>query len=263
MKRMLMIKRKGFNYYTDYTELYLHRAFQNYGYSIVRDKTESEFSVIVCISETEKYMKMTSQFFDELSESDIANLCNLFSEAFKSEAIMTELTGYTYDPINEYEFMLSKTHSAYDEPVYLIDEPPKLERRIGVVNFKTNKDNSMSFVNVGGKFSGINITFNFNKNIYDLDLFDARVSHFNGENFTRQEFVFEKVNNSFKADIDFVKMDKGINPRSAVLRGKKRANEEERYGFWLGVLPVSKGNVVLKGTLTITSGSVEIFKCDI
>ena len=105
MKRMLMIKRKGFNYYTDYTELYLHRAFQNYGYSIVRDKTESEFSVIVCISETEKYMKMTSQIFDELSESDIANLCNLFSEAFKSEAIMSELTGYTYDQINEYEFI--------------------------------------------------------------------------------------------------------------------------------------------------------------
>lgn len=263
MKRMLMVKRKGFNYYTDYTELYLHNAFQNYGYSIVRDKAKSDFSVFVYISEAEKYMKATSPFFDDLSENNVAELCDVFTETFKSEVTMVEASEYDNDSINTYEFMLSKNHSAYDEPVYLIDEPPKLERRIGVVNFKTNKDNSMSFVNVGGKISGINITLDFNEKIYDLDLLDARVSHFNGENFIRQEFVFEKVNNTFKADIDFVKVDKGINPKSAVLRGKKRATEEERYGFWLGVLPVSKEDVVLKGTLTIASGGVEIFKCHI
>ena len=263
MKRMLMVKRKGFNYYTDYTELYLHRAFQNYGYSVVRDKAKSDFSVFVYISEAEKYMKATSPFFDNLSENNVTELCDVFSEAFKSEVTMTEASEYENDSINTYEFMLSKNHSAYDEPVYLIDEPPKLERRIGVVNFKTNKDNSMSFVNVGGQISGINITFDFNENIYDLDLSDAHISRWNGHSFSRQEIVFKKEENSFKADIDFLKIEKGINPKSAVLRGKKRANEEERYGFWLGVLPVSKEEVVLKGTLTIASCGVEIFKCHI
>ena len=263
MKKMLMIKRKGFNYYTDYTELYLHNAFQNYGYSIVRDKDKSDFSVFVYISEAEKYMKVTSPFFDNLSENNVTELCDVFSEAFKSEVTITEASEYENDSINTYEFMLSNNHSAYDEPVYMVDEPPKLEWRTRDINFETNKDYCMSFVNVGGKFSGINITFDFNENIYDLDLSDAHISRWNGHSFSRQEIVFKKEENSFKADIDFLKIEKGINPKSAVLRGKKRANEEERYGFWLGVLPVSKEEVVLNGTLTIASGGVEIFKCHI
>ncbi len=263
MKRMLIIKRKGFNYYTDYTELYLHNAFQNYGYSVVRNKAQSDFSVTVYISETEKHMKMTSTFFDELSESDALNLCGIFSDAFKSEVVITANTGYEHSQFDVYEFLLSKTYSAYNEPVYLIDEPPKLEQRIGVIGFKTNKNNSMSFVNTGGKLSGINITFDFDENIYDLDIPDAYISRFNGESFSRQEFLFEKENSSFKANIDFLKIEKGINPESAILRGKKRANEEERYGFWLSVMPVCKKDTVLKGTLIITSDDIEIFKCDI
>lgn len=264
MKRMLMIKRKGFNYYTDYTELYLHRAFQNYGYSVVRDVAESELSVFVYLSETEKYIKMTSTFFDELNESDIAQLCDLFSKAFKSEVIITEITAeYEYDLIGAYEFMISKSYSAYDEPVYLIDEPPKLKRKTSFIDFKTNINNSMGFVNVGGRLSGINVTFDFTENMYDFDLIEAYISRFNGSSFPRQEILFKKENGSFKADIDFLEIEKGINPKSAVLRGKKRATEEEKYGFRLGVLPVCKENVILNGTLTITSGNVEIFKCNI
>ena len=263
MNRTLMIKRKGFNYYTDYTELYLHRAFQNYGYSVVRDKAKSDFSVIVYISEAEKYMKAISPFFDKMSESDAANLCDIFSDAFKSEVTIVEKREYEYSCVNAYEFMLSKTYSAYDEPVYLVDEPQKLEWRTRDIKFKTNKDYCMSFVNVGGKISGINITLHFNEDICDLHLSDAYISRFNGHSFPRQEILFKKQNISFEADVDFLNIEKGVNPKSAVLRGKKKANEEERHGFWLGILPVSKEDVVLKGTLTITSGGVEIFKCDI
>ena len=263
MERMLMVKRKGFNYYTDYTELYLHRAFQNYGYSVVRDKSKSDFSVIVYISETEKYIEMTSSFFDKLSESEIASLCDVFSDAFKSEASIAEIAGYELKSINVYEFMLSKEYSAYDEPVYLIDEPPKLKQITGVIDFRSNKNNSMSFVNVGGKISGVKIIFDFDEEIYDLDLTDAHISRFNGHSFSRKEFVFSKEENTFSADIDFLQIEKGINPESAVLRGKKRANEEEKCGFWLSVLPVSKESVILNGTLTVISGNVVIFKGDI
>ena len=263
MKKMLMIKRKGFNYYTDYTELYLHNAFQNYGYSIVRDKAKSDFIVSVYISEAEKYMKATSPFFDNLRENNVTKLCDVFSKAFKSEVTMAEASERENESINTYEIMLCNNHSAYDEPVYLINELPKLEQRISVIDFKTNTNNSISFVNVGGKFSGINITFDFEESMHDLVLSDAHISRFNGESFLRQEFLFKKVNSSFKADIDFLKLEKGINPKSAVLRGRKRANEEDKFGFWLSVSPVSNENTVLKGTLTITSGNIEIFKCNI
>ena len=63
MKRVLYIKRKGFNYYTDYTELYLHEALQNYGFSLIREKEKSTFGVTVYISENEKYMAVLSPFF--------------------------------------------------------------------------------------------------------------------------------------------------------------------------------------------------------
>lgn len=263
MNRTLMIRRKGFNYYTDYTELYLNRAFQNYGYSVVRDKSKSDFSVTVYISESAKYMIMISTFFNELSEGNVANLCEVFSDAFKSEAKIADIIECENASYEMYEFMLSKTYSAYDEPVYLVDETQKLEWRTRDVNFKTNKDFCMSFVNVGGKISGINITLHFNEDICDLHLSDAYISSFNGQCFPRREILFKKQNTSFEADVHFLNIEKGINPKSAVLRGKKRATEERRYGFWLGFLPVSKEDVVLKGTLIITSSGVEILKCDI
>ena len=162
-----------------------------------------------------------------------------------------------------YEFMLSKTYSAYDETAFLVEEPPKLKWKTRDINFKTNKDYCISFVNIGGKFSGVSITFDFNENINDLDLCEAHISRFDGHTFLGQEIQFKKENGLFKADIDFLNIGKGVNPYSAVLRGKKRANEEERYGFRLGVLPVSKDNIVLKGILTITSNGVEIFKGNI
>lgn len=263
MKRILMVRRKGFNYYTDYTELYLHRAFQNFGYSIVRERSKCDFCVTVWMSETEKYMRMTSSFFDEMDEGDVEKLCDIFSDAFKSEVKMDEIGEYEGKAI-EYRFGLSKTYSAYDEPVYLVDEPPMLKQRVGIFEFRTNKENTMSFVNVGGKFSGISITLEFIGSIDDLDLSDARISCPDDEELIRRhELVFEKENNSFRANLDYFKMDKGVNPKSAVLRGKKRFDEEGKYEFWLDFMPVSKEDAVLKGTLTIESDGVELFKCDI
>ena len=98
MKKVLMVSKKGFNYYTDYTEMYLHKAFQNYGYSIVRNKKKSDFSVFVSFPESEKYMNIVSPFFDDLDKHDITDLCSFFSEAFKSDVIMTEATEYTAPP---------------------------------------------------------------------------------------------------------------------------------------------------------------------
>ena len=51
VKKLFLIKRKGFNYYTDYTELYLHKAFENKGYYLVKDESKCLFHVIVDISE--------------------------------------------------------------------------------------------------------------------------------------------------------------------------------------------------------------------
>lgn len=263
MRKMLLVKRKGFNYYTDYTEHYLHNAFQNYGYSIVRDESKSDFSVLVYISETEKYMKMISPFFDNLSEKDIENFCNLFSVAFKSEVKMEDFDESQCNSMYPYKFMLSKNHSAYNEPAYLIDAPPKLERRTYNCNFTTNKVSLMSFVNVGGNISGLKIIFDFSENVEDLQLSDSKISYYANKENTVLDISFDKNDKTFTSNIDSFKTDKGINPKSAVLKGKKRADEEEKHGFRLRILPVSSKHLNLSGKLTIISQGIEIFKDDI
>ena len=260
MKRVLYVRRKGFNYYTDYTELYLHEALQNYGFSLIREKEKSTFGVTVYISESEKYMAMLSPFFDSIDETDLITLCEIFSKTFKSEAIVSACPDDAVFPGDKEYFMFSENYSAFDEPVYLIEEAPKLKWKTADCLFQVNNPYLIRFVNIGGKLSGINIALDFEEDIRGLSIEKAEIIYYINKKETRKPVNFTKSNNSFFADADFLFIDKGINPACAVLRAKKLYNEELKHGFALKLMPESSTDTILKPTLRILSGDVEIFK---
>ena len=88
MKRVFLIKRKGFNFYRDYTELYLHQSFENKGYHLVKEKGKSLFNVIVDVSLSEKYMTVLSPYFDTLTEDEAKAFADILNDNFKSEVII-------------------------------------------------------------------------------------------------------------------------------------------------------------------------------
>lgn len=260
MKRVLYIRRKGFNYYTDYTELYLHNAFMNYGYSLIREQAKSNFGVTVYISESEKYMALLSPFFDNIDESDLLELCEIFSKAFKSEAIVSVCPDDAVFRGDREYFMFSENFSAFDEPVYLTEAPAKLKRKTADCFFRTNEPYLIRFVNNGGKLSGISVILDFEEDISELSMDKAEIIYYENKKEIRKTIAFVKSDNFFFAEADFPVIDKGINPASAVLRAKKLYNEEEKHGFALKLTPESGADITLIPTLRILSEEREIFK---
>ncbi len=119
MKRVFCIKRKRYNFYRDYTELYLHQSFETKGYYLVKEKEKKLFVVIVDVSMSKKYMTVLSPYFDTLTEEEAANFAETLSNNFKSEVIIDYVTGdYEVKEI-PYVFMFSDVYNAFDEDIYV------------------------------------------------------------------------------------------------------------------------------------------------
>ena len=260
MKRVLYIRRKGFNYYTDYTELYLHNALTNYGFSLIREKDKCTFGVTVYISESEKYMALISPFFDSIADDDLMTLCENFSKAFKSEAIVSACPDDAVFHGDKEYFMFSENSSAFDDPIYLTEDAPKLKYKMADCFFMADKPYLIKFVNIGGKLSGINISLDFDEDISCLSIDQAEIIYYEKKKEVRKSVTFTKTDNGFFAEADFLLIEKGINPACAVLRAKKLSTEEERHGFSLKLTPESGADIHLTPTLTISTQGKEIFK---
>ena len=233
MKKLILIKRKGFNYYTDYVETYLHRAFKDKGFYLVKDEKNSLFDVLVDVSENEKYMTLLSSYFDTLSKQEIDDFVEKLGIYFKSEVLIAECEEYRYKGV-PYKIGFSDTHNAYEEDGYVYNTEPELVRESFSL-CRANEPYVISCVNYGGAFKGIEITLLFDND--DVELEDVSLNYIQGKNRVSREIVFEKENNVFSCVIDDFAMDKGINRYSAKLRGKKKVNEKEKCGFYVRFIP--------------------------
>lgn len=233
VKKLFLIKRKGFNYYTDYTELYLHKSFENKGYKLVKDESKCLFDVIIDISE-EKYMTALSPYFDALPEEDVKELAEILSSNFKSEVIvMPCLENYQFKGI-PHKFMFSDIYNAFEEDVYVYNESPEFAREC-FSQCKGNQPYVVEYVNYGGAFTGLDITLSFdNANIV---LEEASLNYYKGNNKISKELTFEKSGDMFKCSVPEFYMNRGINKYSAVLRGKKREDEKSKNGFYIRFVP--------------------------
>lgn len=239
MKRVFLIRRKGFNYYTDYTELYLHKSFESIGYYLVKDESKCLFNVIVDISENEKYMTMVSPYIDALSYDDANKFAECLSINFKSEVVvMPSGSDYRFKG-TPYRFMFSDVYNAFEEDAYVYQKKPEFAREM-FSNCKNQQPYVAEFINYGGAFKGLTIIISFGG--ADVELEETTINYYKGRNKKEkvsQKIFFEKTDNVFISEIDDFEMDKGINKYSAVLRGKKRDDEKSKHGFYIRFIPKS------------------------
>jgi len=235
VKKLFLIKRKGFNYYTDYTELYLHRSFENKGYYLVKDESKCLFSVIVDISE-EKYMTVLSPYFDTLSEDDAREFSEILGSNFKSEVIAMPCTeNYQFKGI-PYRFMFSDIYNAFEEDIYVYDTSPEFVQEC-FSQCKSEQPYVVEYINYGGAFRGLEISLSFDN--ADVILEEPSLNYYVGKEKLTKELTFEKSGNKFYCSVPEFHMNKGINKYSAVLRGKKREDEKSKNGFYIRFVPRS------------------------
>ena len=234
MKRTMYIRRKGFNYYTAYTEKYLHDVLSGYGYYLVREKDKSVFSVAVSIPEQEKYMSLQSSFLDMLAEDELPFVGDAFSEAFKSEVIIAPAVEDS--PLfPRYVFYFSDIYNAFDLPPFVTTGAPELVQETHIpAPIIPGEPRVYEFVNYGGPGVGL-----------DIHVYGAAEGCF--EEFTVNRWIknrritenisFKKEDNCLFASLpDFV-IPAGINRNSAVLRARKLFTEKSQRGFYIRFIP--------------------------
>lgn len=237
MKRVFLIMRKGFNFYENYTEKYLHQSFENKGYCLVKEKDKKLFGVIVDVPMSKKYMTVLSPYFDTLTEDDAKEFAKILSDNFKSEVTIDYVTG-NYE-INEppYIFMFSDVHNAFDEDVYVYDNEPEFVRESCSAYCKSGDLYSEEYVNYGGRFKGIEISISFDAE--DVEIENAFLTYEPHTEVDRCQLVFENKHGVFVCVLDDFSMDKGINKHSAGLRYKKLWKEKRKHGFGIHFIPKS------------------------
>lgn len=235
---MFLIKRKGLNYYTDYTELYLHKSFEAKGYYLVKDESKCLFDVVTDISE-DKYMAVLSPYFDTLSDDEIVEFAAVLSSNFKSEVITVPCIGEYRFKGTPYRCMFSDIYNAFEEDVYVYDARPEFF----IESYSKGRCNSpylITYVNYGGEVNGLDITVSFD--IPDVVLSEASIIYYKGKDRISKELVFEKTENEHKCSVPDFYMEKGLNKYSAVYRGRKLADEKEKNGFSIRFIPLCNGD---------------------
>ena len=204
-------------------------------------------------------MAFLSPYFDNLNDNALLEFCEVFSTAFKSEAIVSVCTDDISFPGEKEIFMFSDKFSAFDEPVYLTNEKTKIKMKTADAYFTANKPYLIRLINVGGELSGADIILDFDENTDRLIIDEAEIIYYENKKEVRRELSFYKDDDSFFAKADYLHIKEGINQNSAVLRAKKLFNEELRHGFALLIKPESYMDTVYTPTLRILSRGEEIF----
>lgn len=234
MKRLFLIKRKAYNFYTDYTRLYLHRAFETKNYYLILDESKCLFDIFIYISD-EKYMTAYSSYFDAFSDEEADEFAKILSENFKSEVIVEPYTSEYEFKGAKYRFMFSNRYNAFLEDPYVYDLPPKFLRRTCSARCEYNNVYLVEYINFGGAFNGIKIKIAFENETVELE--DTFLLQDIGKQYSKREIFFQKHNGIFECVIDDFALERGINEYSAKLKGKTGFRELSKHGFTISFVP--------------------------
>ena len=140
----IKVRRKGFNYYSDYMERYFDKAAVNYGYHLIKNPEQADYSCITIINTPDMgsggspWMIFWSKTFDEIAYDKLQELSQVIAESFKSESIIekadiSEIIGAIKNGSMEYgmpyPWFFSKEHNAFEEPPFLVEGETKLKAR--------------------------------------------------------------------------------------------------------------------------------------
>ena len=253
----IKVKRKGFNYYTDYMERYLEKVAVEYGYHLTKRKSQADKWCISFIGDPQlngsKWIIFTSETWDNLTYEQVEELSRLIGACFKSESVLEaaddrlmELTRTMkavyfgeknlekYPEIAQsygfpYPWFFSREHGAFDEPVYFAGGETVFKKYRHDTFCESGKMYNVSALNVGGPSKGLAIDISF-ANIDGVRIEESRWTVSND----RKQYPFELIRTDandriiFHAELPDFDIHGGFNEYSAKLCGRAKMNAAER-----------------------------------
>ncbi len=238
--KCIKIRKRGFNYYTDYIEKYFDDAFSKYGFHLVKNPEHFEHSVYVLFDDS-PWMTVASKWLDELDEDLLGKLSVDISESFKAPAIVEPYCLSKQDTIIECHFSCS--HNAFEEPPFIKEGLTVLKWYMTDTNCKSDKPFSLACLNYGGISKGLEliITGGFvEDDTVTLDPLYIYSFKYDGKKKERikyeakqQKIILSEGNKAYLYDFAEFEFPEGINQFSAKLRGKKGQDERNNRLVYL------------------------------
>ena len=199
MKYCIKVKRRGFNYYTDYMERYFESVAVQYDYHLTMRKEQSELWCITFISESSrggsKWITFTSDSFDDMTFEQLEELSCKIGSAFKSESIVDVVDDALLKLVEEIRqfyagkgsfrmssndelalkygmphiWQFSREHSAFDEPIFITEAETAFKVVQHDVHLVSNKKFMIGTMNIGGSSNGLTIKISFD-NIGEIEI---------------------------------------------------------------------------------------------
>lgn len=235
----IKLKKRGFNYYTDYTEKYLNETLEAYGYKLSLRKDNAKGSLVFTFDES-PWLTVSSPSFNMLSDEALKEFAENLAEKFKTVyEIASEEPTKKFE--ERYEYYTTDGVGAIDEPFFITENEPYFEWVTMPFRQSYNKPYHISFQNYGGVKKGLvaEITVrNKNAKIKDLELRNID-SGGEFEAFKSEPTVIEYENGkTYRFEFPEYIIPEGINRYSIKLMGKKKQTECEKRRIYISFLPV-------------------------
>ena len=256
----IKVKRKGFNYYTDYMERYFEKVAVEYGYHLTKRREQADLWCVTFISDPQidnsKWITFTSSELEDIPYERLEELSRLVGLYFKSESVLEtaddklmELTRIAKEVLcgetnpkkyyeikhkygSPYLWFFSREYCAFDEPVYFAEGETIFKQFQHDLFCVSGKVYSVTALNVGGASKGLTVDISF-RNIGEVKIEGAIWTVLNNRHSPKQypfEFVRMDTNDRivFHAELSNFNIHSGFNEYSAKLCGKPKAEAAER-----------------------------------
>ena len=215
MKRILQIKRKYFNDAPNYTEYYLHNAFQKFGYALTRDEAAADFEITAYINHRTDYMLFVSSFFDTIPEEILLAYTEEIAAAMKSDAMFLPHPGeINTRGVAVYRFLFSSTANAFEEPALIENGESVLEsgtRSISVGGL------GLKVTNFGGPSKGLEISIESSRAASRfLKIEAAQIRRYTKKGLITEPLTFEWLDGRYVCRLDDFEIFPGLNKNSAL-----------------------------------------------
>lgn len=153
----IKLRKKGVNYYMDYTQKYINEAFAEYAYYQTLRKDKAAFSVQVSWDDS-PWLTFSASWFFTLSDEQVMCLAKHLARHFKT----TYEIAYTYVPDDgtlkiEYYLTDCVDWAAVNETPFVREGEPKLKAVMFSSHLENGKEAFVSIQNYGGIRQGVTI----------------------------------------------------------------------------------------------------------
>lgn len=269
----IKVKRRGFNYYTDYIERYFEKVAVNHGYHLTKRREQAELWCLTFTGDPQmggsKWITFTSGAFNGITYEQLEELSHLIAECFKSVSVIEPmdeelgnisqmmiayLKGKHSFPMTEEQFrnygtpdlwLFCREHSAFDEQPFITEGETVLKIVSHNAYYEPAKNFLIGMQNYGGISKGliINISFDYNTG-EDIELENPIIILPNNKDDLywqrlplEMEQTVEGGKRIYRADMTDFNIPEGVNIYSAKLSGKKKQDETHMRSFSFMFVP--------------------------